>query len=37
MLHDIDFSNQMTPRFFHAELKDGVVHIPPFDSEEVKS
>lgn len=37
MLHDIDFENDMTPRFFHAYLRNGVVDVPPFDSEEVKS
>lgn len=25
MLHDIDFENQMTPQFFRAVMKDGVV------------
>lgn len=29
MLHDIDFANQMTPRFFHAVLRAGVVEVPP--------
>lgn len=37
MLHDIDFADGMTPRFFRAELNDGVVQVPPFFSEEVKS
>jgi CRISPR-associated protein Cas5d len=25
-----------TPRFFHAEIRDGVIDVPPFESEEVK-
>lgn len=29
MLHDIDFANDMTPQFFHAVLRDGVLEIPP--------
>lgn len=35
MLHDIDFANQMAPRFFHAVLHDGVLDVPDFDSPEV--
>lgn len=34
MLHDIDFANGMTPRFFKAELQGGVLRVPPFDSPE---
>ena len=38
MLHDIEFQQdrttkavkKATPRFFRAELKDGVIHVPPF-------
>ncbi|SIP90199.1 CRISPR-associated protein, Cas5d family [Alkalispirochaeta americana] len=37
MLHDIDFENEMTPRFFRARLDNGVLHVPPFESEEVLS
>ena len=37
MLHDIDFENDMTPRFFRAQLENGVLHVPPFESEEVRS
>lgn len=29
MLHDIDFADGMTPRFFRAEMKDGVIAVPP--------
>jgi CRISPR-associated protein Cas5d len=36
MLHDIDFENEMEPRFFRAEMKNGVIEVPPFDGEEVK-
>ncbi|MCD6293921.1 MAG: type I-C CRISPR-associated protein Cas5 [Deltaproteobacteria bacterium] len=25
MLHDIDFENNMTPRFFRAEMRDGII------------
>lgn len=36
MLHDIDFADGMTPRFFRAELEDGQVIVPAFYSDEVK-
>lgn len=36
MLHDIDFENEMTPRFFRAEMTDGVIKVPAFNSKEVK-
>jgi len=38
MLHDLDFSNPAdpTPRFFRARLENGVVHVPAWDSEEVR-
>ena len=36
MLHDIDYANGSSPRFFRAALRDGVVHVPPPDSEDVK-
>lgn len=29
MLHDIDFGDGMTPRFFRATMNDGVVVVPP--------
>ncbi|WFE67791.1 type I-C CRISPR-associated protein Cas5c [Thiomicrospira sp. R3] len=35
MLHDIDFANNAEPKFFRAELKDGVIEVPPFNSMEV--
>lgn len=37
MLHDIDFAHGSTPRFFRAVLKNGVVEVPAWNSEEVKS
>lgn len=37
MLHDIDFANGKTPHFFKAELKDGVITVPDFYSDEVKA
>ncbi len=36
MLHDIDFKNDMQARFFNAVMNDGVILVPPFQSEEVK-
>lgn len=37
MLHDLDFSNPTDPkpRFFRAQLVDGVVSVPAWDSDEV--
>lgn len=37
MLHDVDYANRMTPRFFRAALRDGVVEVPSFDSAEVRA
>jgi CRISPR-associated protein Cas5d len=37
MLHDIDFGNGMTPRFFKAMMRDGVIDVPPLGSAEVKA
>lgn len=37
MLHDIDFADDMTPRFFRAQMVGGVVEVPPWRSEEVKA
>ena len=36
MLHDIAFENEMKPRFFRAEMTDGVIKVPAFHSNEVK-
>lgn len=30
MLHDIDFANGNTPRFFRASMTNGVIEVPPF-------
>ena len=35
MLHDIDYGDDMTPRFFRAELRDGAIEVPPLDAAEV--
>ena len=37
MLHDIDFDNDMTSRFFRAEMENGLIVVPDFHSAEVKS
>lgn len=37
MLHDIDFAQNMTPRFFRAQMVNGVIEVPPWQSEEVKA
>lgn len=38
MLLDMDYTNpqNITPRFFRASLTDGVMVVPPWDSEEVR-
>lgn len=38
MLYDMDYSNpqDIQPRFFRGTLTDGVLHVPSWDSEEVK-
>lgn len=33
MLHDIDFANGMTPRFFHAVMRDGVIDVPVWEEQ----
>lgn len=37
MLHDIDFADDMTPRFFRARMVGGVIEVPPWHSDEVKT
>ena len=37
MLHDIDYRDDMTPRFFRATLRDGVIEVPPPDADEVRA
>ena len=36
MLHDIDFADRMQPRFFRAQIQQGVIEVPEWDSEGVK-
>ena len=35
MLYDIDFSNNMSPRFFRAQMHQGIIKIPPILHQEV--
>lgn len=37
MLHDIDYANGMTPRFFRAVMESGVIVVPPLEATEVKA
>ena len=38
MLHDLDYSaDPPTPRFFRAQMCDGVIEVPSLDSEEVRT
>ena len=37
MLFDIDYAEDMTPRFFRARLKDGVIDVPAWNSTEVRA
>lgn len=37
MLHDIDFTNGMTSRFFRARMVDGLIAVPPLVGSEVRS
>ena len=37
MLHDIDFANDMTPKFFRVVMRYGNIEVPPFCAEEVKA
>jgi CRISPR-associated protein Cas5d len=34
LLHDIDFADGMTPSFFQATLRDGVLDVSPFQAKE---
>ena len=36
MLHEIDFDDGMTPRFFRAILRDGEMDVPALSSQEVR-
>lgn len=37
MLHDIDFADKKTPRFFRAQMENGIIKVPPFYSREVSA
>jgi CRISPR-associated protein Cas5d len=37
MLHDIDFEDRMTPRFFRARMLGGVIDVPAWNASEVRS
>jgi CRISPR-associated protein Cas5d len=37
MLHDIDYADGMTARFFRATLRDGSIEVPPVRGDEVRS
>ncbi|KIX11180.1 type I-C CRISPR-associated protein Cas5c [Dethiosulfatarculus sandiegensis] len=37
MLHDIDFGDNMTPKFFRAQMTDGVIKVPPLNTGEARS
>lgn len=37
MLHDIDFADGMTPHFFRALMRDGLIEVPAFRVAEVKA
>ena len=37
MLYDMDFSNSKNtmPMFYRAHMQNGVIHVPPLNSEEI--
>ena len=38
MLHDMDYrTDPPTPRFFRAQMRNGVIEVPPLDSKEVRA
>ena len=37
MLHDMDYENNMEPRFFRARMEDGVITVPDWNGREVVS
>ncbi len=37
MLHDIDFTADLSPRFFRAKMSDGIVAVPRCDTAEVRA
>ena len=37
MLHDVDYTSGLEPRFFRAELRGGVIDVPPLDAPEIRA
>lgn len=37
MLHDLDYADNMTPRFFRAIMNNGIIDVPPLNGSEVKA
>jgi len=37
MLHDVDFENDMEAKFFRAEMRNGIIEVPPFNGKGVKA
>jgi CRISPR-associated protein Cas5d len=37
MLHDIDFKDNQTPRFFRAAMEDGLIKVPALNAKEVSA
>ena len=37
MLHDLDYTANMTPRFFKAVMRNGVIAVPPLHAPEVRA
>jgi CRISPR-associated protein Cas5d len=37
MLHDLDYADNMSPRFFRAVMNNGIIDVPPLHGSEVKA
>jgi CRISPR-associated protein Cas5d len=37
MLHDLDYADNMSPRFFRAVMNNGIIDVPPLHGNEVKA
>ena len=37
MLHDLDYTDKMSPRFFRAVMNNGIINVPPLHGSEVKA
>lgn len=37
MLHDLDYADNMSPRFFRAVMNNGIIEVPPLHGNEVKA